>query len=93
MTPMNSVGFFPAQPPRPPASEPLDPIRLVQDRLTYLTAEEARLEGVKADTTARLVGVRTEAKKLRRMLGAAERVRPESLEDEVPVLRPKLSAV
>lgn len=68
---------------RPTYSEPVDPVRLVEDRLMFLTSEEARLEGVRADTAARLAGVRTETKKLKRMLAAANR----KTHEEVPGVR------
>lgn len=68
----------PPQAPRvhapPTYHEPPDVLALVRDRISYLTAEEARLEGIRADATARLAGMRVEAKKLRKMLAAAGRI-------------------
>lgn len=51
-----------------------DPIAACRDRLTFLTGEDARFEGVIADARARLAGIRVEAKKLSKMLSAAARV-------------------
>lgn len=78
----------PARPaPRAPAhsyTEPPDVLALVRDRLAYLTAEEARLEGIRADTTARLAGMRVEAKKLRKMLAAAGRIDDVAIRSTAP---------
>ena len=52
---------------------PIDVIQSVRDRIVFLGADEARLDGVLADTQARLAGVRVESKKLRKMLSAADR--------------------
>lgn len=53
--------------------ERMDVFSIVRERLAHLETEDARLEGVKADTAARLIGLRAEAKKLRKMLAAADR--------------------
>jgi hypothetical protein len=58
----------------PNPTQTFDVIGAVRDRLTFLGSEEARLDGVMADARARLAGIRVEAKKLRRMIGAADRV-------------------